>query len=141
MFRIYLPVIFIDYCKNGFLNYVFHWITKGVNPPSKEDAKCIVLDNKECLWNQMMLKEGIYLLKDVLNKVLLTSFVQFTRHEKGSSIGTKTGVIAVKGLMILLLVLSLNQCVIRYSLHWFKNIVILRMVDQFLTYNRSVLLI
>ena len=56
-------------------------------------------------------------MKDVLNKVLLTSFVQFTRHEKGSSIGTKTGVIAVKGLMILLLVLSLTQCVIRYALH------------------------
>ena len=73
-------------------------------------------------------------MKDVLNKVLLTSFVQFTRHEKGSSIGTKTGVIAVKGLTILLLVLSLTQCVIRYALHWFKNIIILRILYQFLTY-------
>ena len=60
-------------------------------------------------------------MKDVLNKVLLTSFVRFTRHEKGSSIGTKTGVIAVKGLMILLLVLSLNQCVIRYALNLSKK--------------------
>ena len=121
MFRIYLPVVFIDYCKNGFLNYVFYWITEGVKPPSKEDEKCIVLNNKECLWNQMMLKEGIYPLKDVLNKVLLTSFVQFTGHEKGSSIGTKTGVITVQGLMIFLLELSLHLCIIIYVLYIPKN--------------------
>ena len=63
-------------------------------------------------------------MKDVLNKVLLTSFVRFTRHEKGSSIGTKTGVIAVKGLMILLLVLNLHPSVIIYVFHISKNIVI-----------------
>ena len=78
-------------------------------------------------------------MKDVLNKVLLTSFVRFTRHEKGSSIGTKTGVIAVKGLMILLPVLSLNQCVIRYALNLSKNIIILRMLDQFLTYYNQLI--